>query len=80
MSDSEAYDIVENALDKIGEHFSNVQILISWPADGGGTRKIFIGSGDWYARQGLAGAFIKSDEAEDTARAIAREMKKEDEE
>jgi hypothetical protein len=62
-----------------GEHFSSVQILASWPIDGGGTRASKWGVGDWYARQGMAHAFINTEQAEELSDQIAKKLDPPDE-
>jgi hypothetical protein len=59
--------LVEKAATALGEEFDAVQILVSWGADGGGTKSVFRGSGNWFARQGMAHNFILQDEAEEIA-------------
>lgn len=65
MSREEA--ICEEAVARLGEHFDAVQIFVSLPMDGGGTRCIKKGGGNWYARQGMAHEFINEDMAQEIA-------------
>lgn len=74
MTADDAEEMMEEAAAKLGEHFSSVQILASLPVDGGGTSGFKVGVGDWFARQGLAHAFIQEDVASDNARHIARQL------
>jgi len=62
--------LVEKHVGMLGEHFNNVQIMVSTP-DGLGTRRVFSGAGDCYARQGLAHAFLKEDADAELAISIA---------
>lgn len=75
MTNEEAEKILEKAALDLGEFFSSVQILASWPDGEGRTKGSKRGCGDWYARQGLAHEFISENNAVDTANAIARELK-----
>ena len=67
MSNEE--QIVQKALDILGEHFDAVLILVSWNHDGL-TSCIPSGSGNWYARQGMAHEFINTDTAQEHARML----------
>lgn len=51
-----------------------MQILASRPVDGGGTAFTKWGVGDWYARQGMAHAFIDSEQAEELSNQIASKI------
>jgi hypothetical protein len=79
MSDDECEKLVDSALQRLAEHFDAVQILVSWKPDGSGnTKDLFQGSGNWYARQGMAHEFIRLDEAQVKARAIGHALKDEE--
>lgn len=80
MTKPEATRLIEQTAASLGEHFSAVQILVSFPASGGGTQGIKRGCGDWYARQGLAHEFITEDQACDMARQIASQLNPPDDE
>lgn len=67
-------ELMERFVAELGEHFTAVQILASMPADGGGTRGIKRGCGDWYARQGLAHEFINEDASAEIGRQIAENL------
>ena len=62
--------IISKHLSQLGEHFNNVQILVSTP-DSINTRHIFGGCGDWFSRLGMCHAFIKSDENQDLAYSLS---------
>jgi len=49
--------------------------MASFPAEEGGTHQVNAGTGDWYARQGMAHKFIRADDQQDLARRIAMELK-----
>lgn len=55
------------------EHFEAVQILCSY-SDDSGTHFITKGSGNWYARQGMAHDFIGSAQADINAEAIVNKQ------
>lgn len=75
MTHAEAIAILDPILEKLGEHFDAVEILTSWteavPGQGSTTRSQPRGTGDWYARQGLAHEFINREQVDDLATAIA---------
>lgn len=73
MSREEEQKLVEIAASNLGEQFDSVQILVSI-VEGGKTRKIQKGVGNWYARQGMAHEFINMDIAEDAAILIAERL------
>ena len=66
--------MIQDAANRLGEHFSSVQILVSWPNEKGGTKSCKKGYGDWYARQGLAREFINEDVANEHAIKIAEKL------
>lgn len=74
MTKEEANQLLARTAAALGEHFGAVQILASMPVPGGGTQGFKYGSGDWYARQGLAHAFIHSDQADELSDQIARKL------
>lgn len=71
----EAEEILEKAASVLGEHFDAVQILASWNEDGQ-TTCVKRGSGNWYARQGMAHEFINSDISQSNAYELSRVMPK----
>lgn len=56
--------IVRKHLESLGEHFDAVQIMATKTTDDGdgGTMNIILGSGNWFARYGMARMFIKTAE------------------
>lgn len=73
-------ELLETTAKQLGEHFDSIQILASYRHEKTGlTASIMRGSGDWFARQGLAHSFINSDMVEDTASAIGRAINPPDE-
>lgn len=80
MNHGDKEKLVDTALHQLGEHFSAVQILVSWQKEGdGGTLDLFSGTGNWYARQGMAHEFIRRDNAQVHARELRQELKSGDE-
>jgi hypothetical protein len=73
MSNEERKRLVEQFGEQLGEHFDAVQILVSFNEDAE-TTLIKHGAGNWYARQGIAHAFINSDVAQDAAEQLARRL------
>lgn len=73
VSHEELRALVEKTAFDLGEHCSSVQILVTTVEDGE-THGIKRGSGDWYARIGMAHEFINSDIAEDSAAKIAEKL------
>lgn len=76
MNRAEAERYIEGILNQLSEHFPDgVQILATRMApEGKGTERFFMGSGNWYARQGMAQAFIKADEARTVAEEIGDKL------
>lgn len=54
----------------LSEFFDTVQILVSNTTDLG-TENVFLGSGNWFARQGMAHDFINKDRAQTEAHELA---------
>lgn len=75
MNRDEAEKYLSKVLTELVEHFEGVQILATRMApEGAGTERFFMGAGNWYARQGLAHAFIKNDEAQTLASEIGDKL------
>lgn len=68
--------LVAQFAETIGEHFDAVQIM-TCVCDEEGTSSFYRGSGNWFARQGLAHEFIAAEIAETTGKGVARELKRE---
>ncbi len=56
-------DIVNTHLNGLSEHFDSVQILATRLEPDGRTVATILGSGNWYARTGLARFFLDQDQA-----------------
>lgn len=73
MKDEDLVKLVQEAACRLGEEFEVVQIMVSYQDEKRrGTRSIFRGVGNWFARQGMAHEFIAADQAETQAREIGR--------
>lgn len=66
MTNDEKTELIRKAAQDLGEHFDSVQILAS-SCDHEGTDIFKIGIGNWYARQGMAHAFINEAKAVEAA-------------
>ena len=61
---------ISKACDVLMEHCNSIQVMCSIEVDGGGTRGIFHGCGDYYSRAGMAHEFIQRDRATDIGIAV----------
>lgn len=66
---TEKQRLIECALNTLREHFDAVVILSTW-TDADGTALISRGSGNYYARLGMAKEFIDKDQAQTGAHEI----------
>ena len=64
--------MIDLCAEQISEHTDCVQILCSW-TDGGNTKYVMKGRGNWYARVGMAHAFVNNDAASSIAAAMDEE-------
>lgn len=76
MTKDEATKLMDEALDRLGEHFSSVQIVAT-NCEGNDTNHYSRGSGDFYARRGACDKWLRDDDAED-ATYVKLRMEKED--
>lgn len=74
MNKDAAGKLLEDTAAKLGEHFDAVQIMATKNEEGH-TLCVKRGSGNWYARQGMAHEFINEDIAQESARQIADQLK-----
>lgn len=79
MSPSEVRQLCERLSMELSEHVEHVQVMVSWNEEAL-THRVFYGSGNWYARQGLAHEFIQKDIAQTNADEIASKLEKPDDE
>lgn len=54
MTPDEQQDFIQKHAGQIAEHFDCIQILASRLNDRGDTEVVAMGSGNWYARLGMA--------------------------
>lgn len=69
--------LCDEVLLRLGEHFDSVQIMAT-TTEHEGTRTWFRGSGNWFARQGLAHEFINREQAQLTGKGVAIELKRDE--
>lgn len=63
--------VIDNAVERIGEHFDTVQVMVSrYSGETGTTEYSYHGVGCWFARQGLARNFVKNEDARRISGAI----------
>jgi hypothetical protein len=74
MDSNNANAILSSAVERLGEHFDAVQILVSWNEQGQ-SHCMKSGAGNWYARQGMAHEFINQDVAQENAFQLANKLK-----
>lgn len=75
-TDDEKEDYLRSVAVTLGEHFDHVQILVSWNEEAL-TKRFAAGTGNWYARQGLAHEFITRDVAQENAHALSKVLPQE---
>lgn len=71
MNPQKAKEMISAHAAQLSEHFDAVQILVSYPWEGG-TQPLYSGNGNWFARQGMARDFIELEQAEQIAREITK--------
>ena len=77
MTNEEARALVQHVVDSLGEHFEAVQVLVSWPSVAG-TYDCFLGSGNFYARTGMAREFMQRDQSLVAAVEMLKKQKEEE--
>lgn len=76
MTKEEATKLLDSVLDRLGEHFSSVQIVATLVEDG--TAHYHRGTGDFYARRGACEKWLRDDDAEDATFVQIRVEREED--
>lgn len=66
----ELINLIDGHLRELGEHLDHVQVLATWSEEGA-SYNIYRGTGNWFARQGMAQNFIQLDIAQDSAVKLA---------
>ena len=74
MTTAEKHQMVAAAAMKLGEHLPAVQIMASWPCEGGGTTFSNYGQGNWFARKGMAQTFLERSKGRELTVAFQQEM------
>lgn len=74
MTRTEASEHVKKVASQLGEHFDAVQISVSMQSEGS-TFSFHRGSGNYYARKGLAQEFLAIEGFKDAATEIAIQLK-----
>ena len=74
MTQDERIRILEHHVAALSEIYDSVQIMGSYLTEKGTTICQKRGSGDFYARQGMAHEFIQTNVAEDQAILIAQKL------
>lgn len=70
LTPQEQLALVRQHITALSEFFDSVQILASNTTDIG-TENVFLGTGNWFARQGMAHDFINKDRAQTEAHELA---------
>lgn len=76
LTQDEAFEMIDRAAAALAEHFEAVEILASVRLDGdnAGTRSVYGGRGNWFARQGMAHDFISREQANEVSDQIAKKI------
>lgn len=70
LNQTEQMAIVRQHVIALSEFFDSIQILVSNSGDIG-TESVYLGSGNWFARQGMAHDFITKDRAHTEAHELS---------
>lgn len=71
LTPAEQEQLVQKHVHALLEHFDCVQILVS-NSIAEGTANVFLGGGNWFARQGMAHEFIRKDRAQTEALELSK--------
>lgn len=66
---AEIYKLLDDTLARLAEHFEAIQIMVTRYTEDG-TQHVSRGTGNWYARQGMAHEFIGLARADEVAERI----------
>lgn len=78
MTQPEAEQILKGVVHLLGEHFEAAQLMVTW-REGEDTSRLYSGTGNWYARMGLAQEFISNDKSCDLAHELGQTIKEDEE-
>ncbi len=73
MTQEQIQEIVHRLGRELGEHVDACQILVSWNEEAI-CKNIYFGTGNWFARQGMAHDFINQDVAHEHASQIGAKL------
>lgn len=77
MDRQSAEKLLDEHLDKLGEFFESVQLIVT-DSDKDGTLYCARGRGNFYARKGSVQQFLENDQHDDAAQYIGEVIKKEE--
>jgi hypothetical protein len=72
MTEDQAIRVLDRFRHQLAEHFDATQVHVSWVDPDGRTSILHRGSGNYYARMGMANDFLTREQAELVADEIAR--------
>ena len=75
LTPGQMQEVVHRHVTLLMEHFDAVQVLVSVCTDQG-TESVFLGEGNWFARQGMAHDFITKDKATIEANELSKVLPK----
>lgn len=75
MSREEANALMDEVLEKLGEHFDTIQICATEHLGRDGTNVFFRGQGNFFARMQICETFSRRDKSSEQAQYIAQEMR-----
>lgn len=71
-------DIVNKCISIMSEHFDAVQVHACFLTPENQTQRLSLGSGNWYARKGMAQEFLEMDQAQTVASEIEKARPKDE--
>lgn len=74
MNRDQIENLLERQAEDLCEHCDAVQILASIRNEDGSTTAISVGSGNWYARIGMAHGMVDRDRARDIGHQVAESI------
>ena len=74
MTDKDREQRISSLMKQLTEFADAVQVHCTWLTPNGTTSIYHLGSGNWYARTGMARHFLDQDIQSDAAVAIAEEL------
>jgi len=74
MTPEQVMEMLDKHCNVLSEHCDSVQILASWLNPDGTTSSVSRGSGNWFARRGMASDFISRSQADDIGKSVAENI------